>query len=324
MKRAVLLTLVSVLMTATVAWSQEVVITDFPVGVGSRVNRSFFKPYEKQLRSIADTMKSDFHAIAVITGSADGITYHSDHDAKNPGLALGRAHALRNYLVHELGVDSLHIAIQSEDANKVGGQYRAVSIRLLRNWFGPAKSTEPQPVVTPLPEPVRSEAAPREIETFVPVFIKQMGLQFGVGLTTSPFGGIPFAAGSITWRRIIFVEASLGYTFWDNDFTFRTTNMDTRRRTSGARLIVFPIEEIPVGVVGGWSRIEEISQDYYQYVRLSEGLEFGLRATPLPFASVTAIYNPSMRRTVGFDRADAKNGQFEISVMVHKMFGGDR
>ena len=324
MKRAVILASIIVMIMAANALSQEVVVTNFPVGVGGGVNKSFFKPYDNQLRAIADTMKNDFHAIAVITGSADGITYHSDHDAKNPGLALGRAHALRNYLVHEFGVDSLHIAIQSEDARQVGGQYRAVSIRLLRNWFGPAKTSEPQPTVAPAPVPERVEAAPAAVETFVPVFIKQMGLQFGAGVTSSPFGGIPFAAGAITWRRIIFVEASLGYTFWDNEYMFRTTRMDTRRRISGARLIVYPFESLPVGVVGGWSRIEQISQDYYQYVRLSEGAEFGVRATPLSFASVTLVYNPSMRRTVGLSKAEAKNSQFQISAMLHKTFGGDR
>ncbi|PWB75545.1 hypothetical protein C3F09_01915 [candidate division GN15 bacterium] len=326
MKRAVIPALAILIMLTSMASAQEVTIGNFPVGVGTRVSPSLFKPYDKQLRAIADTMKSDFHAIAVITGSADGITYKASHDAKNPGLALGRAHALRNYMISQYGVDSVHIVVQSEDAKEVGGQFRSVSIRLLRNWFGPSKSAEPAPeaIAQPVPEPERAEPAPREIETFVPVLIRQMGLQFGIGVTSSPFGGIPFGAAALTWRKTVFLEASLGYTFWDRDYTVGTTTLNTRRRISGARLIVFPIESLPVGVVGGWSRVEQISQSYYQYVRLSEGLELGLRATPLPFASVTAIYNPSMHRRAAENRADAKNGQFEISLMLHKTFGGER
>jgi len=322
MIRVIVLSITGLLLLTPMTLPQEVTITDFPLGVGSRVDHSFFKPYDKQLRTLADTMKSDFHAIAVITGSADGVTYRSSHDAKNPGLALGRAHALRNYMVAELGVDSLHIAIQSEDARQVGGQYRSVSVRLLRHWFGPAKTAEPVPV--PLPDLARTEAVPSQVEPTAPVLIRQVGLQFGVGVTSSPFGGIPFGAAALTWRRIIFIEASLGYTFWDNDYRLQRTTLNTRRRISGARLIVYPFESLPVGVVGGWSRIEEISQSYYQYVRLSEGLELGLRATPFPFASVTAAYNPSMHRTAGESHAQTKNGQFQISCMLHLTFGGER
>jgi len=324
MIRTTVIAIIGLILLTPVALPQEVTITDFPVGVGSRVDHSLFKPYDKQLRAIADTMKKDFHAIAVITGSADGVTYRSSNDAKNPGLALGRAHALRNYMIAEFGVDSIHMAIQSADAKQVGGQYRSVSIRLLRNWFSSAATSEPALKAVPEPEPAQIAVVPSHIEPVAPILIRQMGLQFGVGVTSSPFGGIPFGAAAITWRRIIFVEASLGYTFWNNDYRFQKTMLDTRRRISGARLIVFPLEPLPLGVIGGWSRTEEISQTYYQYVRLSEGLEFGVRATLFPFASVSAVYNPSMHRIVGERNARAKNGQFQISVMLHKTFGGER
>ena len=193
-----------------------------------------------------------------------------------------------------------------------------MSVRVVKELFEPVASTELSP------EPHRIEAIPDHAETAAPVIIKQMGLQFGVGVTSSPFGGIPFGAAALSWRRIIFVEASLGYTFWNDDYRLGATTLDTRRRISGARLIVYPFESLPIGVVGGWSRVEDLSQDYYQYVRLSEGLELGLRATPISFASLTAVYNPSMRRQIGLSRASAENDQFQVSFMLHTMFGGDR
>ncbi len=310
--------MVCLLLLAPIVMSQEVTIKDFPIGVAGKVDPSIFKPYYPQLQAIADTMKSDPKALAIVTGSADGNTYRASHDAKNPGLALGRAHALRNLMIFEFGVDSTRIVVQSEDAKQRGGQYRSASIRILQHLFEPASA----PV--PIPEPARAEAVPQQAESATPLLIRQMGLQFGAGVTTSPFGGIPFVTGAITWRRIVYVETSLGYTLWDNDYTFRAMNLNTRRRISGARLIVYPFKNLPVGAVGGWSRIEQVSQSYYQYVRLSEGVELGLRATPLPFASVTALYNPSMHRIAGESRAEAKNGQFQLSLMVHKMFGGER
>ena len=318
MKIPAVVVTVFVIALSTTAHSQEVVITDFPIGIAGSVDRDLFGPYAAKLRALADTMARYPKGVVIVTGSADGITYRSNHDAKNPGLALGRAHVVRNLLIAEYGIDSLQIAVQTEDSQAKGGQYRSVSVRVVKELFEPVASTELSP------DPHRIEAIPDHAETAAPVIIKQMGLQFGVGVTSSPFGGIPFGAAALSWRRIIFVEASLGYTFWNDDYRLGATTLDTRRRISGARLIVYPFESLPIGVVGGWSRVEDLSQDYYQYVRLSEGLELGLRATPISFASLTAVYNPSMRRQIGLSRASAENDQFQVSFMLHTMFGGDR
>lgn len=318
MKTSFLVVIVLSLTLASSVHSQEVVISDFPLGVGGGVTRDFFTPYTAQLKALADTMAHYPKALMIVTGTADGVTYHLHHDAKNPGLALGRAHTVRNLLIAEYGVDSTRIAVQSADFKEKGGQYRAVSIRVERELFESALAE------IPVPEPQHVEAIPEHSHSYAPVVVRQMGLQFGVGVTSSPFGGIPFGAAALSWRRMIFVEASLGYTFWNDDYRLGATTLDTRRRISGARLIVYPFESLPIGVVGGWSRVEDLSQDYYQYVRLSEGLELGLRATPISCASLTAVYNPSMRRQIGLSRASAENDQFQVSFMLHTTFGGDR
>ncbi len=86
----------------------------------------------------------------------------------------------------------------------------------------------------------------------------------------------------------------------------------------------FPYEDIPVGAVGGWVRVEEISQDYYEYVKLSEGLVLGLRGMPLEWLSITAAWNPSKQRVVDDLKSDSKNGQFMIFAQAHILFGGQR
>jgi len=110
--------------------SQEVVITDFPIGVGGSVSDEFFTPYFPQLQLIADKLIEFPSTRAIVTGSADGVRYRSGNDAKNTGLALGRAHALRNLLVEKFNVDPLRIVIQSVDSKAKGGSFRYASVRL--------------------------------------------------------------------------------------------------------------------------------------------------------------------------------------------------
>ena len=91
---------------------------------------------------------------------------------------------------------------------------------------------------------------------------------------------------------------------------------------AGSNFIVYPFKNLRAGFLAGWVRIEEISQDYYQFVRKSEGLLLGMRAEPLSFLSVTGAYYPSAERTAGIPRAETKNNLFLISVTAHKTFGG--
>jgi len=109
-----------------VTWSQEVVVSGFPIGVGGSVSRDFFRPYYPELQAMADTLRKYPLVRAVITGGADGEHYRQNHDAKNPALALGRAHALRNLLIYEFNV------IRSEDVKTKGARYRYASVHIAR------------------------------------------------------------------------------------------------------------------------------------------------------------------------------------------------
>jgi hypothetical protein len=298
------------------ALSQEVIISEFPVGIGSSASRELIKPYYSQLKALADTLRRYPPARAVITGGADGVRYIENNDAKNPGLALGRAHFLRTVLINDFKVDSAQIIIQSQDVKMIGAQYRYVGVRIDRELSGPearVKAVENQPpgekhVIEPRALPVS--------------FKEHLGLRLGIGLSSSPFGGVPIISGAITWKRIVYVEAMVGHTFWNSRYQFESSRLNTRRRLIGAGVLVYPFDHLPLGILGGWERIEEISQDYYQYVRLSEGPMLGLRLNSPEFLSVTGVYNPARQRAAGVNLSSSKDAQFLIFVTAHVTFGG--
>ncbi len=315
MKRLVLL-LACLSLIAGSALSQEVVIPDFPVGVAGGAGNDFLKPYHNQLKAIADSLKADPMARAIITGGADGSRFAKNNDAINPALALGRAHFLRRYIIDEFGVDSSRLIIQSEDAKAKGGNYRYAKVRLDGKYSDLLARLEAIENQTPI------EKHFTEIREVTNNHGELLGLRFGVGLSSSPYGGIPLVTGAVTWQNLVDIEGIFGYNFWNGTYRFENTDLDTRLRLIGGQVIVYPKEDLPVGILGGWIRIEEIAQRYYEYVRMSEGLMVGLRWSPLEYLSITGAYNPSKKRAVDDFKSETDYDQFLISVTVHKALGG--
>jgi len=295
---------------------QEVVIRDFPVGVAGHVDASLLEPYYPELGAIADTLHKYPLAQAIIFGGADGMQYQRDTDAKNPGLAVGRAHVLFNLLVGRFKVDSAQLVIQSGNTDERGAQYRYASVRVSRELSDLDSRLEALENRPPI------EKHFTEIRDTTVSFAENLGLRLGLGVSTSPFGGIPLGTCTVTWKRLIHVEALVGHTFWNDKFRYGEANLDTKRRLIGGDVTVFPYQAIPVGIMGGWIRIEDISQEYYEYVRLSEGPLFGLKAVPLDFLTLTAAYNPSKQRRVGSSFSTADNDQFLFNVTANVAFGG--
>lgn len=314
MKTTVLLFVGLLLLSGAIVSAQDLVVTGFPLGVGGSVDRDFFEPYRADLKTVADTLHKYPSALAVIVGGADGERYRENNDAKNPGLALGRAHALRNWLIRQLNVDSTQLIIQSKDVAQVGPNYRSVSIRVIRE-----RRSDAQISSTP-PPPLAGIAAPLPVSDLT----EHMGLQIGAGLSTSPYGAIPYVSGAVTWKRLIFFEGTLGYTFWNGAFMYQGVELDTRRRLAGGQLVVYPFNRLPLGIVAGWVRVEELSQAHYSYVRLSEGPIIGARTTLFDIVTVTGAINPVKQRVAGVPISRIKNDQFMLSVGVHKTFGGSR
>lgn len=323
MKKLLLGAFLLTLSFLSIGTAQEVVIPNFPLGIGGSIDADFFNPYRTQLQSIADTLRAYPKAKAIVVGGADGEPYRENHDALNPGLALGRALILRNHLVNEFGVDSSQIVIWAEDSPQYGSEHRYASVRVDREITDIESrilALENRPPIEKITE-VRSE--PRD-SIIYPEVIENLGLQFAVGLSSSAFGPVPLGSIAVFWKKTIYAEGIFGHTFWNEDYDFGGTNLDIKRRTIGGYVVVYPDPDVPVGIVGGWVRTEEIAQRFYEYVRLSEGIALGLRTELLDFIQITGTYNPSKRRIVGITNSELKDDQFMISVMAFKAFGGGK
>jgi hypothetical protein len=284
----------------------------------SRVGQDFFKPYYADLQSVADTLHKYPMVTAIITGGADGERYRQNNDAQNPALALGRAHVLHDLLMNKFNVDSTQLVIQSEDVKTKGARYRYASVRISPELYNIEKRLGAVENRPPL------EKHFTEVQEITNEIEENLGLHLSVGLSSSPFGGIPVVACAFSWKKVVYVEGIVGHTFWNSSFTFEGNDLDTKRRLVGGYLIYYPYNHIPVGIVGGWVRIEEISQEYYEYVKLSDGPVLGLRGSPHKFISITGAYNPSKHRITGNSKSKAENDQFLISITAHMRFGGKK
>ncbi len=321
MIRATSLILGVILLLLGQAVGQEIMIPDFPLAIGGSVGSEQFKPFQAELKAVADTLQKYRLARAIITGESDGERFRHNHDAQNPGVALGRAHALRNLLIEDYGVAPSQIVIQSRETKKSGPEFRNVTLRIDRalvDLENRLQALETRPPVERRFTEVKETSAP------LSRFEENFGVQLGLGVSTSPFGGIPVATAALTWRRIIYLEAIVGHTFWNNSFRFENTDLDTKRRLIGGRIIFYPLDKIPLGLVGGWTRMEEISQEYYEYTRLSEGVMLGLRYDPLSFLSLTAAYHPSKSRHAEEALSDFDSDQFLAYLTAHLDFGGGK
>lgn len=325
MRRLTHILIIAALVLGVSARAQEVVIDRFPIGVGGSADRSLFEPYLPQLRQIAAAMTADPLAMAVVTGGADGERYGANTDALNPGLALGRAMALRRILIDELAVDSTRITLRLENVDAIGPQFRYASVRLsylLSDLDARIDSAMTRLAAVEGREPVIQQIT--QIVDSGTTFVDNFTLRLGGGLTTSPLGGMPVAFGGLLWKRTVGLEAVVGHTLWNSEYQYDGENLDTKERMAGALISFYPFKRLPVAALGGWLRYEEMSLKYYEYVRMSEGPMIGLRAHPLEFLAVTALWNPAKHRAAGIALSDTKNGQLVVSLTAFIDLGGSR
>lgn len=327
MKKILLLTSCLLIFAATLT-AQEVVISGFPVGVGGSVDQELFEPYYPQIQKIADTLKKYPDAYIIVTGSADGINYHLQNDARNPSLALGRAHIVRNLLVKQFDVDSNRIFIQSNDVKSIGEKFRSAKIKVMR-FKDDGKDIDKALIdmkarIDSLENKPPIEKHFTEVQEVTNTLADNFGLQLGAGLSSSPFGGVPTVAGAVTWKRKVFVEAIFGHTFWKDTYVFEDEELDTRLRMAGGKLTVYPTQKFKVGFVAGWIHVEKISQHYFEYVQMTEGPIIGLKARFADKFGISVLYNPAKYRVSEIDYSTYNKNQFLVAFDFSTIFGGGK
>ena len=328
--RKIVLCCLAVLLTFSMVSAQEVVVTGFPLGVGRSIEKDFFKPYYDDLKNIADTLKKYPLAEVVITGGADGETFQVHDNTRNPALALGRAHVLMNFLKSEFNVNPLQIIINSEEVQVKGPESRYASVRISRELADRVRIIEDKQDLTPilarLEQLEQRPPVEKQITEVQPVseISDFFGIKIMGGLTSSPYGGLPFVGAGMTWKKEIFVEAVAGYSLWSTDYDHPTLDLDTKRRMLGAKAVYFPFDDTRLGILAGWYRIENIANDYLEYVDMSEGPLVGLRYEFFDFIEVTGAYNPVTQRNAVNQTSDTKDGQFMLSLSCFNIFGGKK
>lgn len=317
-----LLAIVIVLSLPTLSFAQEVVVSGFPVGVAGSVDDNFFEAYYPRLQMIADTLNNYPLLHAIVIGGADGMKFNANNDAKNPALALGRAHVLRSVLLDRFGVDSSQLVIQTEDARVKGEQFRHATVRIIwqLNDFKARldRLASREPIIQ---QPITQVTEIREITRDL---AENMGLRLSAGFSSTPFGAVPVVSAAVVWEKRIYIEALFGHSLWNGSFGFLTEDLDTRRRMAAGLVTYFPFENTRIGFLAGWVRVEEIAQRYYEYVKMSEGPMFGATYYPFDFASITAAYNPARQRIVGEPIKETRSNEFMISASFHIQFGGEK
>lgn len=321
MKKMVTITILVLISLAAAVPAQEIVVTDFPLGIGRSVPDEFFVPYYPQLQALADSLAGYPNALAVVTGSSDGNRYSSQNDAKNPSLALGRAHALRDVLVFQFGVDSSQVVVQTKEVNVKGGQYRFARVRIVMEQVKVAEQIKDLVAKVQQP-PIEKHFT--EIREVPGQAIENMGMKFAAGISSSPFGVMPVFSGALTWKQIFFIEGEFGHTIWNRNYTLENVEHNTKRRMAAGYFLAFPFESIPVGALAGWVRTEEVSQSFHKYVRLAEGPTVGVRYIPIKYIAITGAYHPIKERVADQDAAKVDNGQFSLSITGQIVFGGQR
>jgi hypothetical protein len=224
-------------------------------------------------------------------------------------------------------VDSAQLIIQSQNVSDTGAIHRFASVRVPRGLIDleakiDAGDTKINARIDSLEKRPPVEKHFTEIKEVPTAFKDNFGLQLGVGFSSSPFGGMPVVSAAATWRRTAYLEFVGGHSLWKDDFRFQGKDLETRRRMLGGHVTFFPLDKFRLGVVGGWMRVEQISQYYFEYVRLSEGPLFGLRFDPFDFISVVGTYYPAKRRVSDIDRSDTDTDQFLVYATIYKLLGG--
>ncbi len=237
----------------------------------------------------------------------------------------------------EFQINPIQIVINSEEVTEKSPHGRYASVRISQESIELAmlvarlraleKNTSFGDILTRLEAlesqpPVEKHFTEVQIPDTTKSFSDKFGIQVSTGISSSPFGGMPIVAGGVTWETNLFLEVTAGHTLWTTTFPFNDLKLKTQKRLLGGQLTYYPFENKNIGLLGGWLRVEEIANDYYEFVKLSEGPMFGVRVTPLQSISLTASYNPAKHKLITEELSTTKNGQFVLSLTFFEIFGG--
>ena len=273
------------------AWSQEVVITGFPIGKGMEVLRTdFLKPYYPIFQNIADTLETDPSAEVEIVAMSDGNEYREYNDPLNAALAFSRVNAIIAVLVDKFHIDLNRVTrIKARQVEKRGPQYRLAAVRIVRKERGVSEIEKEIEILSDrIDSIVNCPPSPTFIRPVANYFLEnKTGWGIGFGVSTAEIGtnngdritqgvGVPIIKALLCYDKTIYLSAEAGHSLIGRTRAVNGRNEKTYSQLIGVHLVIYPCKKSPIGFVVGGIQHENITKKAEKTLRFSRGAEAGI------------------------------------------------
>lgn len=335
MKR-ILFALVVLMIAVSANADQPYVVRHFPLGIGTSVPESFWKEHNPILAQIAHDLLVHPELKAVVIGMSDAYEYRNDTDAKNGGLGLDRASAVKNLLVDGYSVPDSQITCFGEHRNHRDkkGTFRCATIRIVpreATLFDIESLRQVQEMqgdrITTL-ERRKPETFYIDNSTVETSYLERLSLEFGLRLAqvSDEYGLLPEAEASLLYKNVLALK--IHGQPWLNSYSksemFKGQRYDVVDRTWGGEGTVFPLSWL--GLSGGWFQVQHLMQDdeWLKKIRCIEaGITFRWQPAEVPFSMSARV-----TRFWGHERIMQERGRNDIdgtsfSISLNFVLGGE-
>lgn len=292
----------------------RVVMSGFPLGIGSNVKDDFYKPYADQLRKFWPILKENPYAHLVSIGCVDANEYLTNNDAKNGGLSTKRSNYGKFTMVEYFGIDPTRISTETEEARDTGAYYRSCTIEL--RFY-------------PHDEEIRDEY--RKTDTVVVINTTHsfdssgydlFSLRFAIGAAYKKFGGIPTGTVGLAYKNKVMVSLAGGTTLWTRPY--ETERYDYRAFNWYISPQVTFFLSPRFGLTFGYAWSEKLDRSQDQYLEMVRGPIAGATFRPFkkwPGFELYGNYSPGFMHRVNETKAPWKH-TFQVGANVTlKTFG---
>ncbi len=300
-------------------------VSGFPLHVGMSVKASFWKNFRTDFAPVADTAIKDTNIRVYVRSQEDLKEYNpkSHDDALEMGLDKSRDLSVALQL-ESIGVPEKQIFyLRPDPPMGRGPQFRKVTVTVTREILPDyVTRKELMEILANLPKP---EPAPAPRKDTVVLKQNRSAVWLGIGATYSTFGKVmPILQGQVGNHRIRFV-AEVGHTIYSYDQQYGTTSYDVQNRLVSCFLAYRPFWKASLELLGGWHRTEEYAWRYGKYTRKDEGLELGLRLTPIRHLALEAVWSPDERSIIGDEFVHWHADHLRVSIFLFtSIFGGGK
>ena len=295
--------------------AQEFIIYGYPPNVGYSIDPSFYEKFHDTFKQVADALRADSTLVAFVWGEADSLKYPNSHDTHNAGIAVSRAHSVRDVLVYNFECDSTRVFVQSMESRKKGGKYRSVTIVLQKVAFGPENPKRD----TVIHEIIRERINNIYDSTYI--LVDNFGFTIGAGVSSARYRTLPEAFIGIDWKRQLQLEFQGGIGVTTSDYAWEGETLTNRNVLYSMALTAYPWKTVGLGLTAGIQGEEDIAQQKSFYTRRCRQFLLGARMDVYKNIDIGVYWTPGYERNEGKENAVWVNNQFRVNLIFAKRFG---